>query len=104
MLCFEVSINGKRVCLAGIGDFGVLSAILTWVKRNPSRCPKGMNKAKWCEEELSFNVGGLVSQINKDDSQPNWIDRSLKPGDKIVIRIWNRPECDPPQKRRKTII
>jgi hypothetical protein len=31
MLTFEVSLNGKRSCVAGVEDFGVLSAILTHV-------------------------------------------------------------------------
>jgi hypothetical protein len=34
MKCFEVTINGKRICIAGIGDDGVLTTVLSFVKRN----------------------------------------------------------------------
>jgi len=28
MVCFEIWVNGERLCTAGVGDFGGLSAIL----------------------------------------------------------------------------
>jgi len=35
MRAFEVYINGERACLAGIGDDGVLTAIVSWVSKYP---------------------------------------------------------------------
>jgi len=34
MICFEVKINGNKVCVAGVGESGVLSSIINWVKRD----------------------------------------------------------------------
>jgi hypothetical protein len=48
MRAFEVSLNGKKLCLAGIGDDGVLTAIVDWVT--------GRDRA-----DLFLEVGGLVS-------------------------------------------
>ena len=30
MICFEVQINGKKICRAGLGHFGVLSCDISW--------------------------------------------------------------------------
>jgi len=30
MIAFEVSLNGNKVCNAGVGDVGVLTTIITW--------------------------------------------------------------------------
>jgi hypothetical protein len=30
MIAFEIHLNGEKLCRAGIGDSGVLSAIVTW--------------------------------------------------------------------------
>ena len=35
MLCFDVAINGKRYCLAGVGDRGILSAFVTYYRLPP---------------------------------------------------------------------
>jgi hypothetical protein len=47
---FEVLINGKKVCTAGIRDYGVLSTTITRVKRNPNTVDK--SKPKNIEEFL----------------------------------------------------
>ena len=33
MIAFKLSINREYVCTAGVPAFGVLSAIITWVRR-----------------------------------------------------------------------
>src|SRR5207244_13340347 len=60
MIAFEVSLNRKRVCTAGVPDFGVLSAILSWVRRRPDQSRGG----KTIEEELTAEVGGLHSEVS----------------------------------------
>jgi hypothetical protein len=49
MKAFEVFINGHRLCLAGVGDNGVLSAIVNWVG-GPAR-----------DEHIFLSLGGLDS-------------------------------------------
>ena len=48
MRAFEVSINGKRACRAGVGDQGVLIAIVTWASKDlPTHgIDKAMTKPK----------------------------------------------------------
>jgi hypothetical protein len=38
---FVVSVNGRKICTAGIGPNGVLSTILHWVGGGPRRPPGG---------------------------------------------------------------
>jgi hypothetical protein len=102
MIAFEVKINGKDVCTAGVGEHGVLSAILSWVKRNSTNRPQDLPEELWAEEELEFSVGGLISHDKKDGHERvRWIDQSISVGDEIVIRILNQPACDEPYDRKR---
>ena len=58
MIAFEVSLNGKRACVAGVEGFGVLSAILSWVRRHPEKRRQG----RTTDEDLTVDVGGLRSE------------------------------------------
>jgi hypothetical protein len=35
MIAFEAYLNGKKICVAGVGDSGVLSAFLWWHGPHP---------------------------------------------------------------------
>lgn len=78
MLAFEIHLNGKRVCTAGIGEPGVMSAILNWVSSEPR---KGARKP---DEFASIRVGGLVSST---EEHVTWAHRDLRRGDEVVIRV-----------------
>ena len=68
MRAFEIWLNGTRLCVAGIEDDGVLSAIVNWVT--------GQSVA-----DLHLQVGGLISPVNE---HVVWIrQRPLKLGDEI---------------------
>jgi hypothetical protein len=43
MRAFEVHVNGQRACIAGIGDDGVLTAIVSWASKytDPDRLEIG---------------------------------------------------------------
>lgn len=88
MLALEVDINGKRRCLAGIPDDGVISAILSWVGRGrPERgCPK---------ENARLHVGGLDSL---QDEHMDWLNEDLAVGDDVRIRIVDVSKVDRPIK------
>jgi hypothetical protein len=101
-VCFEVHVNGKRACVAGIGELGVLSAILTWVKRSPTRRAKGLAKQTWCKEELTLGVGGLITHEERESSKRvEWLGRDLAVGDEIRIVITSRAKHDPPRMRKR---
>lgn len=74
MIAFEVYLNGKKLCVAGIGNEGVVTAIVDWVGR-----PEGASS------ELS--VSGLISPARE---HVKWVDRKLRVGDQIRVKVVNK--------------
>jgi hypothetical protein len=91
MLAFEVYINGKKRCTAGVRGPGVLTATVCWVLREPK---SGLRKRK----ELNLGVGGLVS---RSDEFLEWLQRDLQPGDEVTIRVLEAAKVDKPKTRRR---
>jgi hypothetical protein len=94
MPVFHVYLNGKKVSTAGVGELGVLGAHVSWVRRtgNLSRKPGRV------EEELTLHVGGLVTPT---DEHVRWLDRKLKVGDEVSIRVVESAPIDPPSSRER---
>ena len=102
MICFEIFINGEKICTAGIdSEFGVLTSILTWVKRDLNQFSL-KDRHKMLEEELDFNVGGHISYGKNDYENLDWIKKSLSPGDEIKIKIIESPQADEPSSRARS--
>ena len=95
MIAFEVFLNGNKVCRAGVGDLGVLTTVLSWVRREgrntETREPGNI------EEELTLNVGGLISSKNE---HVRWSESKLTVGDEVRVRVVNLESVDPPWDRR----
>jgi len=69
-VAFEVSRNGRRVCVAGLrGRRGVVSIIVHWVDR---------------DDELMLQVGGLDSETRESLT---WAVKPLAVGDELAIRV-----------------
>ena len=83
MLAFEVSVNGKRLCIASTATHCVLGVVLSWAKRRA--------------DHLDFHVGGIAS----DDStqHPDWRTPSLAIGDEVCIRLVDTETHDQPDER-----
>jgi hypothetical protein len=97
MKCFEVTINGEKVCTAGIGDDGVLTSILSLVATTQTASeltPESGNETP--SESLSLRVSGLASSTIGVNEAVEWLHRDLEVGDEIVIRITQAPDCDEP--------
>ncbi len=87
MRAFDVYLNQKKLCRAGIGDDGVLTAIVDWVT--------GKDRG-----DLFLEVGGLISPQNE---HVHWVrQRSLRVGDRIQVRIVETNSIDKPTKRYRT--
>jgi hypothetical protein len=84
MRAFKVEVNGKRVCVAGVGTNGVLSAITNFVG-SPAR-----------GSHLDLSVGGLFTET---DEHATWARIKLKVGDKIVLRVIETDSVDKPRER-----
>jgi hypothetical protein len=88
-IAFEISLNDQRLCRAGVGDSGVLSAIVTWAA---SRMASGTRN-----ESLFLNVGGL---INPGSEHVAWISqKNVAVGDKIQILVVEADSVDEHQVR-----
>jgi len=71
MRAFKVEVNGKRICVAGVGANGVLSAITTFVRSSA----RGSS--------LDFTMGGLFSETQE---HVTWARVGLEVGDKIAFK------------------
>jgi hypothetical protein len=94
MICYEVYINGEKVCIAGIGEMGVLAAHLTWVKRKRLESDEGCAEGDTHFEELFVSVGGLDSQSS---THLDWFAEYLEVGDEVTFRVVEQEQSDPPQ-------
>jgi hypothetical protein len=87
MRAFEISLNGKKLCVAGIGDNGVLSAIVNWTGKSG-------------EGDSSIAVGGLVGSTGE---HIRWIEpKPLQLNDELHIRIIDTDKADKPVERYRT--
>ena len=101
MLCFEVYRNGEKLCTAGIGEFGVLTAIVTWVSHEPERL------AQWAASgiteteptRLEFTVGGIGRCVGEACEHLKWVEANLAVGDEIRIRVVEVAGADSPSRR-----
>ena len=84
MRAFEVYLNKKKLCIAGIGNDGVLDAMVNWVARGG-------------RGDLFLDVGGLVSPA---EEFVRWVNqRPLRVGDQVHIKIIEADAVDKPIKR-----
>ena len=84
MIALLVKVNGKRICLAGIGDHGVLGAGIEWINTEHRK-------------RLAFHVGGLA-----DDTFHEWTTPKLKVGDKVLIQVVEADQVEPAQQLRRS--
>ena len=70
---FEVTLNGQKIATAQIeSDFGVLTTIVTWVRRDDN------------SESLNLSISGLDSVAGKNIK---WAAHDLKIGDKLLVSV-----------------
>ena len=87
MKAFRVRLNRNRLCTAGVGPNGVLTAIVTWVGGGSRRDASG---------HFRLHVGGLDSRTGEhiDYEMPE-----VTVGDKVIIEIIEADHVDPETKR-----
>jgi hypothetical protein len=86
MIALEVSLNGKRVCIAGADDCGVLTATVAAVgKLGKATVPARPGQAA----DIHYNVGGLTSRNDpKKDVHFRWKSAApLSLGDTIQVKV-----------------
>jgi hypothetical protein len=76
MIGFDVQVNGESVCLAAIGEKGILSAMVTWVVPSGPQAPSP-------DERLTLHVGGGAGPRTY-----TWIPfQKLNVGDVVQVKI-----------------
>src|SRR5207244_1224034 len=102
MLCFEVRRNKKRIAVAGVGAFGVLSTTISWVSHEPERIAemRAEGRGEIPATELKLHVGGLEVGQGDAEAHVDGADISLEPGDTVTLRVIDKKECDVPASRR----
>lgn len=83
MRAFKVYLNGKKLCLAGVGINGVLTTTITYVRSRKRR-------------ETQAYVGGLILP---QDEHVMWKQSSLRTGDELRVKIVETEAVDKPSKR-----
>jgi hypothetical protein len=86
MRAFEIELNGKELCLAGIGK-GILGVTINWVAR-PRRS----------DEIGGVAVGGLIDPTKR---QVRWTSRKLHIGDELRIKIVEKDAVDKPRRLQR---
>ena len=84
MICFEIILNRRRLCVAGVGDSGVLSTIISWVGGSPA-APSKRGRTRAGDAQL--HVGGLYNPEPHVNVHPRWINKRLKAGDEVTVRV-----------------
>jgi hypothetical protein len=97
MIAFDVYLNERKICTAGIGDQGVLSANVTWVRRKGKYTLS--KKPGAVEEELTMYVSGLITPTKE---HVNWQEpRPLHVGDAVRIKVVETEAVDQPSTRKQ---
>jgi hypothetical protein len=98
MICFDIDLNGKRLCRAGVGESGTIYSSVFWGGGSPhSPKRRGRTKAGAMELAVTGALGALERQVHWQ-----WIERQLRPGDTISITIVKADSADRP--RREQVI
>ena len=103
MIAFEVTLNGKRICIAGAEDLAVLNTIIAasgklGAKTVPARPDDTTG-------EVFYSVGGLTGRRDpKKDVHVRW--KSIAPlrvGDVVQVRVVDVKKADRPASRKKAV-
>ena len=97
---FQLEINAEPVCIAGVDGFGVLTAIVDWVKRDPARFDPlklpHSSPEEFSREKLRVQFSGLDSNDPQQSHHLSWHERLLKIGDVVSVRILGPGPVDEP--------
>jgi hypothetical protein len=78
MVAFEVFLNGKKLCVAGTGDAGMIGAHLYWVRHKEGSVRT--HTGKIVKQAFTLDVSGLTSER---DRHVRWRQRRVRLGDEI---------------------
>ena len=86
----ELRINGEPVTTGGVGPYGVMTAMLCWMQRNPELMDEyaplatPQEREAMLTPELRVDVSALDSAC---DERRFWPGRVLGVGDEVTLRV-----------------
>jgi hypothetical protein len=95
MKVFDVSLNDRQLCRAGVGADGVLTMMVTWVKLT-GQAAKEARRLGHPLDETRMHVGGL-----RKNTHFSWADRHLRAGDRVTIGVTEARTSDPPARQKR---
>lgn len=87
MTAFEVHLNGRKTCTAGLGEAGVVASNMTWWSGVAQKKMKGA---------LEFRVSGLISWTC---TRVDRFSRRLPVGGEVKIVVIKKSKVDCPKKK-----
>jgi hypothetical protein len=97
MTVFDVYLNDRQCCRAGVGTDGVLTAIVNWVKlKGPAA--RRARRLKQPVEESCLQVGGL-----SNGTHHSWLERRVAVGDRVMIAIGKAGTVDRPLRQQRRL-
>lgn len=97
MTVFDVYVNDRRCCRAGVGADGVLTAIVNWVKLTGAAARTARRLGEPVEESR-IHVGGLSKGTHL-----SWLERNLTVGDRVAIAVGKAAVADRPLCQRSVV-
>lgn len=95
MLAMEVIKNGKKICIAGAEDLGVLAASFS------AGGTLGRDTWEMAERQMRLHVGGITSRKGGSDNHLNWINQmDIKAGDVVTLKFVEADQADAPVESR----
>lgn len=99
MIAFEIRLNGKKLCTAGINAMhGLLESCISWSKRDLSSLPEE-NRNVVSAEDIKITVGGQARFSPNHYESLKWKGFKLAVGDEVSIKIVETDIIDEPNKR-----
>ena len=95
MKVFDVSLNDRKLCRAGVGADGVLTTMVTWLKLT-GQAAKEARRLGHPLDEARMHVGGL-----RKNTHYAWVDRHLRAGDRVTIGVTQARRSDPPARQKR---
>jgi hypothetical protein len=96
MTVFDVYVNERKCCRAGVGPDGVLTALVNWVKLSGDAA-RTARRLRHPIETSRLEVAGLRRGTHR-----SWLDRDLKVGDRVAIAVSAAGRADRPARQYRT--
>jgi hypothetical protein len=96
MICLDVQLNGRKVCRAGIGKYGLVHVNAGWIHLPPG----WRNRGRVRKARGTVGVSGVhYAPRPPGHENVSWLSDDFAPGDQLVVRCVEAPVADEPAYR-----